>query len=120
MSEANTEPSLLDAEVGGERQLHHVPRGVQRQTAGRRAAEPDVGAAGVHNHLVVDAARRLLQVKVQEGELDDEAGGSSQAPPAGLRVGVFLRITGRREAALGLLQNQVTVGGFTAQSWRRP
>lgn len=77
---ANTEPSLLHAEVGGEAQLHHVPRGVQRQPVGRGAAELHAGAARVHQHPVVDAARRLLQVEVQEGELHDEAGGRPQRP----------------------------------------
>lgn len=116
MLEANREPFLLHAEVGGKEQLHHVPRGVQRQPLGRRAAEPNVGAAGVHHHPVVDASLSLLQVKVQKGELDDEASWSLQGPRAGLRVGVQLRVTGRREATLDLRQHQVTAGEAAGQS----
>lgn len=114
--EANRKPFLLHAEVGGKEQLHHIPGGVQGQPAGRRAAELDLGAAGVDHHAVVDAALSLLQVKVQEGELDDEAGRGLHGPPAGLRVGVHLRVTGRREAALDLRQQQVTAGGAAGQS----
>lgn len=116
MLEANSEPFLLHAEVGGKEQLHHVPRRVQRQPVSRRAAEPNVGAAGVHHHPVVDASLSLLQVKVQKGELDDEASWSLQGPRAGLRVGVQLRVTGRREATLDLRQHQVTAGEAAGQS----
>lgn len=119
VSEANTEPPLLHAEVGGEGQLHHVPRGVERQPAGRRPAEPDVGVSRVDQNPVVDAARRLLQVEVKEGELDDEAGGGLHGPLAGLQIGVFLWVAGRRELPLGLRQLHVTAAGAAAQRWRR-
>lgn len=115
MSEANTEPPLLHAEVRCERQLHHVPRRVQRQPVGRRAAELNVRAPRVHHHPVIDAARRLLQVEVQEGQMDDEAGGRLHGPLTGLRVWVFLGVAGRRELPLGLRQHRVTVGGATAE-----
>lgn len=39
MSEAHSEPSLLDAEVRRERQLHYVPSGVECEAIGRRATE---------------------------------------------------------------------------------
>lgn len=116
MLEANSEPFLLHAEVGGKEQLHHVPRGVQGQPVGRGAAELNVGAAGLDHHAVVDAALDLLQVKVQEGELDDEAGRGLHGPPAGLGVGVHLRVAGRREAALDLPQHKVTAGRAAGQS----
>lgn len=116
MSEANTEPPLLHAEVGGKGQLHHVPCRVQRQPVGRRAAELNVRAPSVHHDPVVDAARRLLQVEVKEGELDDEAGGRLHGPPTGLRVRVFLGVARRREFSLDLRQHRVTVGGAAAQN----
>lgn len=115
MEEANTEPSLLHAEVGGEGQLHHVPRRVQRQPVGRQTAELNVRVSRVHHHPVVDASRCLLQVEVKEGELDDEAGGGLQGPPTGLRIGVFLRVAGRLELPLGLRQHHVAVDVAAAQ-----
>jgi len=118
VSEAHTEAPLLHAEVGGQLQLHHVARGVERQTVGRRAAELHVEAARAHQHPVVDAARRLLQVKVEEGELDDEAGGGLHGPLTGLRIGVFVGVAGRGEVPLGLRQHHVTGGGAAAQHCR--
>lgn len=115
VSEANTEPLLLHAEVGGKGQLHHVPRRVQRQPVGRQTAELNVCVSRVHHNPVVDAARRLLQVKVKKGELDDEAGWGPHGPLTGLRIGVFLGVAGRREFPLGLRQHHVTVRGAAAQ-----
>lgn len=115
MLEANPEPPLLHAEVGGKGQLHHVPCGVQRQPVGRQTTESNVCLSRVHHHPVVDAARRLLQLKVKEGELDDEAGGGPHGPPTGLRIGVYLGVAGRREFPLGLRQLHVTVCRDAAQ-----
>lgn len=118
VSEANTEPLLLHAEVGGKGQLHHVSRRVQSQPVGRQTAELNLVVPRVHHHLVVDAARRFLQVKVQEGELDDVPGRRLQSPLAGLRVGVFLGVAGRRDPPLVLRQHLVTVRRPAAQHWR--
>lgn len=109
MTEANTEPPLPHAEVRLEGQLHEIPGGVQRQPVGRQAAELHVGAARVHQHLVVHAARRLLQLKVQEGQLDDVSGRRLHFPSTAQRIGVFLGVAGRREASRGLPQRHVTV-----------
>lgn len=94
VSEANIEPLLLHAEVRGKGQLHHVPCRVQRQTASRQTAELDVRASRVYHDPVVHAGRRLFQVEVEEGELDDEARGRLHGPLTGLRVRVFLGVTG--------------------------
>lgn len=118
MAEANTEPSLLHTEVRGKGKLHQVPGGVQRQPVGRQAAELNVGVSRVHHDPVVDAAWGLLQVKVQEGELDDEAGRSLQDPLTGLRIGVFVGEAGRGDVPLRLSQDQVTGDRAAAQRWR--
>lgn len=52
--------------------------------------------------MVVDAAGRLLQVEVEEGQLDDEPGRRSHCPLAVLRVWIPLWVAGRRELALGI------------------
>lgn len=119
MAVANTEPPLLDAEVGVERQLHDVARGVERQPVGRHAAELDVGVARVDDGPVVDAAQGFLQLKVQEGELEDEPSRGPQGPPARLRLRVVLRVARRGDPALGLRQNQVTAHLGAAQHYVR-
>lgn len=115
MSEANTEPLLLHAEVRFKEQVHHIPRRVQCQAVRRQTTERNVCVACIHHDLVIDAARCLLQVKVQEGELDDEASGGLRGPRTGLRIGVFLGVAGRRDFPLGIRQQLVTVGGGAAQ-----
>lgn len=84
MAVAHTEAPLLHAEVRDEAELHQVPCGVERQTTGSGAAEPDVGSSCLYQHVVVNAARRLLQVEVQERELNNEASGRLQRPAAHL------------------------------------
>lgn len=84
VSVAHTEASLLHAEVRDEAELHQVPCGVERQATGSGAAELDVGSPSLHQHMVVNAARRLLQVEVQERELNNEASWGLQRPAAHL------------------------------------
>lgn len=115
MSVAHTEASLLHAEVRGEGELHQVPGGVERQATGGGAAELDVGSPCLHQHAVINAARRLLQVEVQERELHNEAGGGLQRPATHLRVGVLLRVAGRREDPLDVRQHGAALGGAAAQ-----
>lgn len=102
MLEANAEAPLLDAEVGREGQLHHVPRRVQGHPAGRQTTKPGFCVTGVHHNPVILAARRLLQLEVHEVQLDDEAGRGLHGPLTAQGVGVFLGVAGRRELPLGL------------------
>lgn len=120
MSVAHTEAPLLHTEVRGEGELHQVPGGVERQATGSGAAELDVGSPCLHQHAVVNAARRLLQVEVQERELHNEAGRGLQRPATHLRVGVLLRVAGRREDPLDLGQHGTALGGATAQHCGQP
>lgn len=120
VSVAHTEASLLHAEVRGEAELHQIPGGVERQATGGGAAELHVGSPSLHQDAVVNAARRLLQVEVQERDLHNEAGGGLQRPATDLRVWVLLRVAGRREDPLDLCQHGATLGGATAQHCRQP
>lgn len=118
VTEANTEPPLPHAEVRLEGQLHKIPRRVQRQPVGRQATELSVGVTRVHHNLVIHAARRLLQFKIQEGELDDVPGWGLHFPSTGQQIGIILGVAGRREASLGLPQHRVTVCRAAAPYWK--